>query len=55
MFRDQEQTFINGKIFTARGEEDFVSAFRVAGLRDALRLPLRHLQHAGAEARRHHA
>ena len=26
-----EQTFINGKVFTARNEEEFASAFRVAG------------------------
>ncbi|HEV2707788.1 MAG TPA: amidohydrolase [Pyrinomonadaceae bacterium] len=31
MSSDKEQTFINGKIFTARSEDDFVSAFRVAG------------------------
>lgn len=27
----REQTFVNGKIFTARDEHEFVSAFRVAG------------------------
>ena len=26
-----ERTFVNGKIFTARGEDEFVSAFKVAG------------------------
>ena len=27
----EERTFVNGKIFTARGEEEFVTAFKVAG------------------------
>ncbi|HYP25958.1 MAG TPA: amidohydrolase [Blastocatellia bacterium] len=27
---DREQTFINGRIFTARGEDEFVTAFKVA-------------------------
>ncbi|HWS53498.1 MAG TPA: hypothetical protein VN228_05205 [Pyrinomonadaceae bacterium] len=28
---ERGQTFVNGKIFTARGEEDFAGALKVAG------------------------
>ena len=31
MAATNEQVFVNGKIFTARNEEEFVSAFKVEG------------------------